>query len=161
MELLKVVQGFNDLPDYRNTFLNLAINLYVQTEPAEAKKMEDVEMDPIMFCPVKAIPPDWTIWDTIELKGPLTVNDFMEEFKEKYKVRIQMITTGEKAIYNEYVKKGTMKERLDKNIEDIYLDVYGDRAKNDTSPYIVLDIGGTTIPDSDEVKMPKIKYTYR
>ena len=66
VELLKVVQGFNDLPDYRNTFLNLAINLYVQTEAAEAKKMEDVEMDPILFCPVKAIPPEWTIWDTIE-----------------------------------------------------------------------------------------------
>lgn len=92
IELLKYSQGFDQLSDYRNTFLNLAISLFVQTEPGEPKKNKDVDMDPVMLMPIKAVPPDWTIWDTIDLKGPLTVTEFMGEFLKKYKVKVSMIT---------------------------------------------------------------------
>lgn len=159
VELLKVVQGFNDLPDYRNTFLNLAINMYVQTEPMESKKMVDVEMDPIMFCPVKAVPTGWTIWDTIELKGPLTVKEFMDHMKGTYDVKVQMITTKDKAVYNEFAKKDVMQKRLDMTIHDIYHKelvssnklmindkIIGAVAKADTKNYLILDIGGNVGP---------------
>jgi len=53
--------------------MNIAINQYVQNEPGEAKKNKDVEMDPIMLMPVRAVPPDWTIWDTIVIKGSKTL----------------------------------------------------------------------------------------
>ena len=69
MELLKVFQGFDKIEDYRNRFVNLAILLFVFTEPIEASKTKDVEMDPVMFGLIKAIPSGWTIWDTIEVKG--------------------------------------------------------------------------------------------
>jgi len=49
MELCKVVQGFDSISDYRNAFMNLAINLFVLTEPGEPKKNKDVPMDPIML----------------------------------------------------------------------------------------------------------------
>ena len=73
IELVKYIQGFKKLSDFRNTYMNIAINQYVQNEPGEAKKNKDVEMDPIMLMPVRAVPPDWTIWDTIVIKGSKTL----------------------------------------------------------------------------------------
>lgn len=157
IEMLKVIQGFKDISDYRNTYLNLAISLFVQNEPGEPKKNKDVEMDPIMFMPVKAIPANWTIWDTIEIKGPLKVSEMITKFVKDYGVKINMITCGDKAIYNEYIKKDSMKGRLDKKIEDINKEINPD-AKNSKKKYLVLGIGGVTADDGTDVSMPKIKY---
>lgn len=72
-ELIKVVQGFDTIEDYRNSFVNLAINMYVFTEPMPASKNGDVEFDPVMCGPIRSIPKDWTIWDLIQVDGSKTV----------------------------------------------------------------------------------------
>lgn len=73
-ELYKVVQGRDKIEDYRNAFINLGVSLFVFTEPTPPKKHVDEEMNIIMGGPVKAVPQNWTIWDTIELnRGSLTV----------------------------------------------------------------------------------------
>jgi len=48
----------------RNAFVNLALPLFVLSETMPPIKNKDVEMDPILFCPVKAVPADWTSWMT-------------------------------------------------------------------------------------------------
>jgi ubiquitin-activating enzyme E1 len=56
IELYKYAVG-KDFSKFRNSFMNLAIPLWVFSEPLPPIVMKDVELDPIMFCPVKAIPP--------------------------------------------------------------------------------------------------------
>jgi len=74
LELYKVVQGRDKIEDYRNAFINLGVSLFVLTEPTPPKKHEDEEMNVIMGGPVKAVPPGWSIWDTIELnRGSMTL----------------------------------------------------------------------------------------
>lgn len=158
IELLKIAQKFEHTSDYRNTNINLAIPLFLQTEPAEPQKQKDVEMDPILMGPVKAIPPNWTIWDTIRVKGPLTVTQFMEEMKKKYKVEVTMISADEQAVYNSYINKDSMKERLNKKIEDIY-DKISKKKADKKRKYLVLDVGGTN--EGVDVNMPKILYKYK
>lgn len=41
----------------RNGFMNLAVPMFVFSEPMPPIANTDKEMDPILFCPVKAIPP--------------------------------------------------------------------------------------------------------
>ena len=62
-ELYKFVQGFDKLEKFKNSFINLALPLFVFTEPDEPKQNKSKEYDPIMMGPVKAIPEGWTIWD--------------------------------------------------------------------------------------------------
>lgn len=157
MELYKVVQGFDKIEDYRNSFINLAIPLFVFTEPIEANKNKDVEMDPIMFGPIKAIPPNWTIWDTIEVRGSKTVQEFLDWLRETYNVETTLLSTGTLAIYNSYLPGKKHAPRLARKIEDIYAEIGEPIAGRN---YLSLDAGAATADEGIDVTMPKIKYVF-
>jgi len=157
MELFKIVQDFNKIEDYRNSFINLAIPLFVFTEPIEASKAKDCEMDPIMFGPIKAIPQGWTIWDTIEVKGSRTVGEFFQWLRDEYKVETTLLSSGTLAIYNSYLPGKKHAPRLERKIEDIYAEI-GEPVKNRN--YLTLEAGSATIEDGVDVTMPKFKYVF-
>jgi ubiquitin-activating enzyme E1 len=157
IELFKVVQGFDKIEDYRNSFINLAIPLFVFTEPIEASKQKDVEMDPIMFGPIKAIPPNWTIWDTIEVRGSKTVQEFIDWLKEEYKVDTTLVSSGTLAIYNSYLPGKKHVPRLARKIEDIYQEI-GEPVEGRS--YITVEVGAATLDDGIDVTMPKFKYVF-
>ena len=161
IELLKYIQGFKKISDYRNSYMNLAISTFVQNEPGESKKHEDVEMDPIMLMPIKAVPPGWTIWDTFEIKKSLTLEEFLKEIskiiksKSKMKVHINFVICEGKIMYSESGKGKD--ERKTIKIEDIYEEITGNKITKS-----VLEIEVSGINDSgDECSMPKVKYSFK
>ena len=56
IELYKYVLGL-EVDKFRNAFINLALPLWVFSEPLEPIYNTDKEMDPVLFVPVKAVPP--------------------------------------------------------------------------------------------------------
>ena len=157
MELFKVAQGFDKIEDYRNGFINLAIPLFVFTEPIEANKAKDVEMDPIMFAPIKAIPEGWTIWDTIEVNGSRTIGEFFDWLKSEYQVDTTLLSSGTLALYNSYLPGKKHAPRLERKIEDVFKEIGAPLAGRN---YITLEVGAATISDNVDVTMPKFKYTF-
>jgi len=71
-EIYKFVQGLTNIDVYKNGFVNLALPLFLFSEPTEANKTKSKELDPILGCPVQAIPEDYTIYDKIVINGPMT-----------------------------------------------------------------------------------------
>eukprot|EP00343_Euplotes_focardii_P012921 CAMPEP_0205833078 /NCGR_PEP_ID=MMETSP0206-20130828/48682_1 /ASSEMBLY_ACC=CAM_ASM_000279 /TAXON_ID=36767 /ORGANISM="Euplotes focardii, Strain TN1" /LENGTH=1012 /DNA_ID=CAMNT_0053139147 /DNA_START=84 /DNA_END=3122 /DNA_ORIENTATION=+ len=157
MELYKVVQEFDKIEDYRNGFINLAIPFFVFTEPNEAAKAKDCDMDPVMFMPIKAIPPNWTIWDTIEVQGPLTVQGFFDWLKETYAIETTLLSSGTLAIYNSYLPKKKHAPRLTRKIEDIFAEI---GAPVEGRNYLTLEVGSALIECGTDVTMPKFKYVF-
>lgn len=66
-EIYKIVMGVEKLEVYKNSFINLALPLFVFSEPDEPKKNKSKEFDPILCGPVIALPENFTIWDIIEI----------------------------------------------------------------------------------------------
>ena len=159
-ELYKVVQGFNKIEDFRNAFINLAVSLFVFTEPSPAKPHEDEEMNVIMGGPVKAIPKSWTIWDTIILdQGSMTLQQLMDWLKETYKVEASMVSVGTLALFNGYLPKGKHNVRLPRKIEDVHAEV-NPQGTIVGRNYIIVEVGAALIECGTDVNMPKIKYIY-
>ena len=72
-EIFKFVQGFTELDKFKNGFINLALPLFLFSEPDEVKKNKSKEYDPIMCGPIKCIPEGYTIYDKVVVKqGSLT-----------------------------------------------------------------------------------------
>ena len=110
--------------------------------------------------PIKAIPPKWTIWDTIELnQGSLTLGQLMDWLKETYKVSTSMVSVGTLALYNGYLPKGKHNDRLTQKIEDVHAQV-NPKGVIAGKHYIVLDIGAADIATEIDAAMPKVKYIY-
>lgn len=62
----------------KNSFMNLAIPLWLFSEPLPPIQNKDKDYDPILMGPVRCIPSGFTNWDKIVLTGPLTMNGVIE-----------------------------------------------------------------------------------
>ena len=71
-EIYKYVAGKTNIEVFSNGFINLAIPLFVFSEPTPTNLIKTKDFDPIMCGPVVAIPENYTIWDKIDVKGPMT-----------------------------------------------------------------------------------------
>ena len=99
-ELYKFAQGFTDLEKFKNGFVNLALPLFVFSEPDPVKKMKDVKFDTLLQAPLKAIPEGFTIYDKITIKqGSLTVSELIAVIEEKFGVKVICLTFGKQMLY--------------------------------------------------------------
>lgn len=88
IELIKLIKN-SALNDYRNCFLNLALPVFVFSQPAEAEKT--VIRDGLSF----------TLWDRWEVHGnkTFTLKSFIKHFQDKYKLEVTLVSVGVKVLY--------------------------------------------------------------
>lgn len=103
IEIIKKVLGLKETAFF-NSYMNLALPLWVFSEPMPPIQHKDKAYDDVFLGPVKAIPPNFTIWDKFELKGPLTIEQLNKHFNDTHQVSLSIITVGKVCIYNKYDK---------------------------------------------------------
>ena len=136
----------------KNCYLDTSYNLYQINNPSDVIHLEDEEYNIIYDGPTKAIPKGWTVWDIIDIKGPMTCLEFAEYFQKKYEVKISSISSNSKTII--YMFMPTSKaQKINRKIEEIYESDNGLQIKQN---YLWLDISGKK--DGIDVIMPKIRY---
>jgi len=103
-EIYKFVQGNTSLENMKNSFINLALPLFVFSEPTEVGKIESKDYDPIAMCKLKSIPEGYTIYDkTIVDVGSITFQQFFDYLDETYKIEIVLVAAGKFALYNAFL----------------------------------------------------------
>ena len=105
---------------FRNSFLNLSNCFCFFSEPSEPVKMVDSEYSEKLRGPMKAIPEGWNIWDVIEIKGPKTCGELIDDFKKKYNVDIDMLAGNGEIFLNIMTRNESTKKKLELNIEKLY-----------------------------------------
>jgi ubiquitin-activating enzyme E1 len=104
-EIYKFIQGFNDLEKFKNGFINLALPMFLFSEPEEVKKTKSVELDMEMGCPIVAMPEGFTKYDKILINESMTINQFIAHFKQKDGISVSGIGCGKIMVYGAYDKR--------------------------------------------------------
>jgi len=159
-ELYKFAQGFTNLEKFKNSFVNLALPLFVFSEPDPIKKTNSKDYDPIMAGPIKAIPEGFTIYDKVTIKqGSMTFGQLFAWLRENIGVEVSMVACGRIALYNAYLPGNKHKARLDMTIEKVHADI-SQTALPVGRYYLVLEVGGEAVSDGADFTMPPIKYCF-
>eukprot|EP00331_Platyophrya_macrostoma_P026910 CAMPEP_0176448834 /NCGR_PEP_ID=MMETSP0127-20121128/26065_1 /TAXON_ID=938130 /ORGANISM="Platyophrya macrostoma, Strain WH" /LENGTH=1012 /DNA_ID=CAMNT_0017835951 /DNA_START=78 /DNA_END=3116 /DNA_ORIENTATION=+ len=155
-EILKFIVGKKPT-DFRNSFANLAIPLWLFSEPLPPNKKKDKEYDEVLMGPIKAIPSGWTVWDREVIQGPKTLGEIFEHYKTKYGVNLSIVNLGNKCcLYNKFSSNKAMGDRLKLTpLECVKLETGTDYPAY--KKFMDLDIAGET-DDMTDCVMPHLKY---
>ncbi|UYV64203.1 UBA1 [Cordylochernes scorpioides] len=100
LELIKVIQGHTKLESYKNGFVNLALPFFGFSEPLAAPKRKYYETE-------------FTLWDRFEVKGEMTLRQFINYFKDNYNLEIAMLSQGVCMLYSFFMSASKREERMD------------------------------------------------
>ncbi|ORX36807.1 putative ubiquitin activating enzyme [Kockovaella imperatae] len=106
LELYKIIDRKNKVEDYKNGFVNLALPFFGFSEPIEAAKQKYGETE-------------WTLWDRFELEGNPTLQEFINWFKEKHNLEIQMVSQGVSMLWSSFVPAKKTADRLNMRMSEL------------------------------------------
>lgn len=147
IELYKLIQN-KVLEKYKNGFVNLALPLFAFSEP--------------LAPPKKMIRPDfgWTLWDRFDVEGDITLDQFLNYFKEKHQLEVTMMSSGVSMLYSFFMGKDKLQERLPMKISALVENV-SKQPLPQNKKYLVLEVCCQRISDDEDVDTPYVRYKFR
>jgi ubiquitin-activating enzyme E1 len=103
MEMLKYLMGFNNVNQYRSTFINLAEPVLIYSDPIEAPMME--------IGGVKV-----NSWTKFEYTKDSTLSEFKEFYDKQFGTNITMIVIGTSMVYAEFIGPDSLNKKLSESI---------------------------------------------
>lgn len=144
LEVIKLIAGHRDLPKFKNGFVNLALPFMAFSEPMPAGKNKYYDKE-------------WTLWDRFEVTGEMTLQEFLNYFDEKEKLKITMLSQGVSMLYSFFMPKAKCSERLPLPMSEVVRRV----SKRRIEPYersLVFEICCNDV-DGEDVEVPYVRYT--
>lgn len=158
-ELLKLIPMKTRQVDFKNAFVNLALPLWLLSEPLPPLRTQSKEHDPIIQGPVRAKPEGFTSWDKVEVKiGDATLKEFVAYLLKEVGVEVMIMSAGNACLYNAYLP--AHKKRLPEKVTKIWQDV----TKQSLFPkqsYLVIEVSASDPDDGVDVVIPSIKFQFR
>ena len=149
LQLFSLMQS-EDINFLRECSFNLAFNNYMNTSPTPCGYIKNIENKEN----IKYIPDEFTVWDFIEINESMTIKEFIEFIKEKYKVNITSISSNNLNLYDSNLEN----ENINLKIEVVFNKISKIKLF-DEKRFLILDILGKF--ENLISKMPKIKYTFK
>lgn len=164
-EIYKFVQGYTALEDVKNGFVNLALPLFLFSEPSEVNKIKSKDYDPISMCATKSIPEGYTIYDKTHVqKGSLTFQQLFDHLKTELGIEITLVSSGSISLYNGWLPGNKHGARLNRPIEEVWAEISQDPLAA-SRPYLQLEVGGNVVvaegADELDFQIPTIRYQFK
>jgi ubiquitin-activating enzyme E1 len=159
-ELLKLVTlKTRKVEDFKNAFVNLALPLWLLSEPMPPLKTVSKDHDPVIMGPVRAKPEGFTSWDKVHVNiGDATLKQFIDHLRSEVGLEVMIMSAGNACLYNAYTP--THKKRMAEKMTAVWETV----TKQKISPkvkYLIIEVSASDADDDMDVVIPSIKYQFR
>lgn len=144
LELYKLVSGCKNISIYKNTFINLALPYFGFSEPISAKR-------------TVVNGKTFTMWDSIVVKGDMTLQNFIELIKTQHGLDIDTIMYGNFTLYGLMIPQRMLKQRFDITLRTI---IENETKTQITADHIILQICMCTDDENDETELPEVIYFF-
>jgi len=150
LEQYKLVQGHKKVNLYKNGFANLALPFVTFSDPIEAPKAKYYEKE-------------WTLWDRFVIHGApaeggdeMTLQQFMDHFKDQEKLEITMLSQGVSMLYSFFMPADKKRDRLAMPMSRVVETV----SKKPIAPHVKALVFELCCNDTDgeDVEVPFIQY---
>ena len=159
-ELIKLlVHDKHPIELFKNSFVNLALPVWILSEPLPPLKTVSKDSDPVTGEPVRAKPEGFTPWQKIvvDIGGdkPATIDAFIKYLAEHHKVDAVIVSAGNSCLYNSYMPRH--KDRLNRSLVEVYEEVTKSTIPKDKK-YLAIEVSATDVDDGVDVVIPSIKF---
>ena len=159
-ELIKLlVHDKHPIELFKNSFVNLALPVWILSEPLPPLKTVSKDSDPVTGEPVRAKPEGFTPWQKIvvDIEGdkPATIDAFIKYLAEHHKVDAVIVSAGNSCLYNSYMPRH--KDRLNRSLVEVYEEVTKSTIPKDKK-YLAIEVSATDVDDGVDVVIPSIKF---
>lgn len=103
LELCKLVAGHTNLEQFRNAFINLGLGFIAFSEPVKTSVQ-------------KLNGKEYTMWDQLDIKGPMTMKQFRENVHDFYGCDVDTVNYGKISLYMGY---GNLCNPVERDKEDM------------------------------------------
>ncbi|XP_033745969.1 LOW QUALITY PROTEIN: ubiquitin-like modifier-activating enzyme 1 [Pecten maximus] len=143
IELIKLAQGHKKIELYKNGFVNLALPFFAFSEP--------------LLAPVnKYYDKEFTLWDRFEIQGEMTLQEFLDYFKNDLNLEITMLSQGVSMLYSFFMSPAKRAERLKMPMSEVVKQV----SKKKIPSYVkalVLELCCNDT-EGEDVEVPYVQY---
>jgi ubiquitin-activating enzyme E1 len=150
LEMYKIVQGFNKVEKFNNGFINLGINMFAFSDPIET---------PVTTYRDKK----FTMWDSFEVKGDITLEAFLKLFRDEHDYSLSLIAYEEFMIFSMFVPKRELDRRMSMNMKTIVEEMTKTKINKDMM-MLAIDVEDEDEDeedfdeDAEQVDLPSVKY---
>lgn len=144
LEVIKLLHGQKPLSKFKNGFINLALPFFGFSEPLPAEKNTYYGVE-------------WNLWDRFEVQGEMTLQEFLDYFEHKEKLKITMLSQGVSMLYSFFMPKAKCAERMPLPMTEVVRRVSKKRIESHERS-LVFEICCND-EDGNDVEVPYVRYT--
>jgi ubiquitin-activating enzyme E1 len=141
--------------------VNLALPVWILSEPLPPIKTVSKDNDPITGGPLKAKPEGFTPWQKIVVdlgKPGVTIRELVDHLTETHAIETVIISAGNACLFNAYLP--THKTRGARSLVEVYEEITKTPVPVDKQ-YLAIEISATDVEDGADVVIPSIKFRVR
>ena len=142
VEIIKNIFGKVNIEDYKNSFINLAINFTLLSEPMPSLKWQISNID-------------YTPWDYFELNEDKIVSSLLELLSNKYNIKVDTLMHGSKMLISPMTMGKKKKQRLDMKLSELIASFDIDIKEN-----VIHELQVTSLMEDEDLELPNIKFTF-